>query len=138
MIAIDTNVLVYAIDDREPIKAAQASELINRLLSGDIPLVIPWQVAVEFMATLHRWEKAGRISRPATLAYLSRFVLSLPVKQPTVNTFSVALDLGLRHSLSYFDSLLLSACSELGVTTLYSEDMTSGSTYGTVTVINPF
>ncbi len=43
-----------------------------------------------------------------------------------------------RLSLSHWDSMLLAACIEAGVDTLYSEDLDAGTTYNTVTVINPF
>jgi predicted nucleic acid-binding protein len=41
-------------------------------------------------------------------------------------------------SLSHWDALLLAASEIAGATTLYSEDMQSGLTYGNVTVVNPF
>ena len=34
--------------------------------------------------------------------------------------------------------MLLAACVEAGIDTLYSEDLASGTTYDTVKVINPF
>ena len=48
------------------------------------------------------------------------------------------LDLSFRYSLSHWDSLLLAACVDAGVDTLYSEDLDAGMTYDTVTVVNPF
>jgi predicted nucleic acid-binding protein len=43
-----------------------------------------------------------------------------------------------RYSLSHWDSLLLAACEDAGVDTLYSEDLDDGMTYDAVTVVNPF
>lgn len=34
--------------------------------------------------------------------------------------------------------MLLAACKEAGVTTLYSEDMDSGTDYDGLTILNPF
>ena len=34
--------------------------------------------------------------------------------------------------------MLLAACVEAGVRTLYSEDLASGAQYDSVTVVNPF
>jgi len=136
MNAIDTNILVYAVDSTEPVKSRQAIHFIQSLRS--VPLVVPWQVAVEFLACLRRWEGAGRIRREDTEEYLKRFVLSLPIVHPTVNSLPLALGLTKQYSLSYWDSLLLAACIEAGVTTLYSEDLSSGVQSGTVKVLNPF
>jgi predicted nucleic acid-binding protein len=136
MNAIDANVLIYAVDDAEPEKSAIALTLLRSLDRRNS--VILWQTAVEFLACLRRWERAGRISRATTHEYLDQFVLSLPVSVPNVDVLRVALDLSLAHSLSHWDSLLLAACHEAGVTTLYSEDLTHGASYGSVRVINPF
>ncbi len=49
-----------------------------------------------------------------------------------------SLDLSSRYSLSHWDSMLLAACLEAEVDTLYSEDFSAGAAYDTVTVVNPF
>ena len=42
------------------------------------------------------------------------------------------------HSLSFWDALILAACMEAGVTRLYSEDLSSGGAFESVTIVNPF
>jgi predicted nucleic acid-binding protein len=138
MNAIDTNVLVYAVDGSEPAKQSQAVGLLETLSGEATRLVIPWQVAVEFVACLRRWEVAGRITRDDTLAYKAHLLDSPPIVMPSAAKLDLSLDLSGRYSLSYWDSLLLAACVEAGITTLYSEDLDSGMTYDSVTVINPF
>ena len=49
-----------------------------------------------------------------------------------------SLDLSSRYSLSHWDSMLIAACIDAGVRTLYSEDLGDGVAYDSVTVINPF
>jgi predicted nucleic acid-binding protein len=138
MNAVDTNILVYAVDATEPVKSGRSVELIRELAVASAPLVILWQVAAEFLACLRRWEDASRIERRDTEAYLSRFILTLPIVYPTSESLRLALDLSNRHSLSHWDSMMLAGCIEAGVTTLYSEDLTGGATYGSVQVVNPF
>jgi predicted nucleic acid-binding protein len=41
MNAVDTNVLVYAVDATEPKKSLRALDLIRELAGADTPLVIP-------------------------------------------------------------------------------------------------
>ena len=43
-----------------------------------------------------------------------------------------------RFSLSHWDAMLLAACKEAGVTTLFSEDMDPGTDYDGLTIVNPF
>lgn len=52
--------------------------------------------------------------------------------------FDYALELYERFSLSHWDSLLLAACADAGVTRLYSEDMQHGADIDGVKIINPF
>ncbi len=138
MNAVDTNVLVYAVDTAEPIKSRLAQELLKSLASEPLPLVVPWQVAAEFLTCMRRWEDSGRINRTDTNAYLNKFILSLPIIYPTANSLSIALDVSDKHSLSHWDSMLLAACVEAGIDTLYSEDFTHDTIYGTVKVLSPF
>ncbi len=62
----------------------------------------------------------------------------LPIIPPSAQVIDLALGLHSRHSLSHWDSLLLAACIEAGATILYSEDLSGGVIYDTVTVVNPF
>jgi predicted nucleic acid-binding protein len=138
MNAVDTNILVYAVDATEPEKSRRAIELIRDLAAADTPLILPWQVAAEFLACLRRWEDAGRIRRSDTDAYFNRFLATLPIVHPTVGSLRLSLDLSSRFSLSHWDSMLLAACVEVGVEVLYSEDLSHGAMYDSVKVINPF
>lgn len=92
MIAIDTNVLVYAVDSSEPAKQAKAIALLDALSKQSEPLVVPWQVAVEFVACLRRWENAGRMTRDDTRAYKSQFLDAQPVIMPTSAILQLSLD----------------------------------------------
>ncbi len=63
MIAVDTNILVYAADASEPEKQRLAVEFLEDLWTGNDSVILPWQVAVEYVACLRRWEARGRIER---------------------------------------------------------------------------
>jgi predicted nucleic acid-binding protein len=138
MNAVDTNILVYAIDATAPEKSSRAVALLRDLAAANRPLVVPWQVAGEFLACLRRWEDAGRIRRSDINAYFNKFIAALPIVHPTVASLRLSLDLSSRFSLSHWDSMLLAACIEVGVEVLYSEDLTNGATYDSIKVINPF
>lgn len=138
MNAIDTNVLVYAVDSFEPAKQAQAIQLLDSLSQKSEPLVLPWQVAAEFLACLRRWENASRITREITQAYKTRFLDVQPIIMPSPAILQVSLDLSDRYSLSHWDSLLIAACLDAGIDSLYTEDLDAGMIYDSVSIINPF
>jgi predicted nucleic acid-binding protein len=138
MNAIDTNVLVYALDDTEPAKQAKAQELIDRLVQPPVETVLPWQVAGELLSCLRKWESAGRITAADVEAHFRDVLAMFPLRIPTVSVFDIAFDLHTRFSLSHWDSTLLAACKEAGVTTLFSEDLDPGTNYDGLAVVNPF
>ena len=122
MNGIDTNVFVYALDADEPVKQTKAQALLQRLAPAAGSTVLRWQVAVEFLSNLRRRESAGRISATEVEAHFRDFLSMFPLVVPTARIFSTYFDLQARFSLSHWDALLLAACKEVGVTTLYSED----------------
>jgi predicted nucleic acid-binding protein len=138
MNAVDTNVLVYFVDESEPAKQAKATELLERLAGDDTVTAVPWQVAVEFLSCLRRWENERRINRSTTLAHIEKLEATFPCVMPSRSLLRTSLDLSSRFSLSHWDSLLLAACKDAGVATLYSEDLDDGMTYDSVRVVNPF
>lgn len=138
MNAVDTNVLVYFVDESEPAKRTRATELLERLGAEETETVLLWQVAAEFLSCLRRWENEGRIDRTTTLAHLELLEATFGCVLPSRPLLRTSLELSSRYSLSHWDSLLLAACLDARVGTLFSEDLDDGMTYDTVTVVNPF
>jgi predicted nucleic acid-binding protein len=138
MNAIDTNVFVYLIDHTEPDKQQRAAELIQQARQDRGSTLLPWQVAGEYLNCLRRWEREGRLPTNDVEPYLSRVTRLFPLAFPTSQVLTISLDLTSRYSLSHWDSMLLAACVDAGVDTLYSEDLDNGMTYDSVTVVNPF
>jgi predicted nucleic acid-binding protein len=138
MNAADTNVLVYAFDDTEPAKRDCALALLAdfRREPDEHPLL--WQVAGEFLNALRVFERRGQIAPTDVENHFSRIVSAFPLALPTGAIFARSFDLRSKFSLSHWDSMLLAAAKETGVTTLYSEDMTDGCDYDGVVVVNPF
>ena len=137
MNAVDTNVLIYRLDRADPAKQAKARELLRRLSSEPTPTLLLWQVLGELMRQLRSWEDQGQITRAALLHYVATIRKLFPVAMPTSQVADRALDLAGRFSLSHWDSMLLGACKEAGVTTLYTEDMGAPATYDAVQLVNP-
>ena len=138
MNAVDTNVYVYALDADEAAKQAKALELLDRLAPHPAQTVLLWQVASEFLNQLRKWETKGKLASSAVESAFHRFRAMFPLRIPGESIFKVSFDLRARFSLSHWDSMIVAACKEAGVTTLYSEDLDARTNYDGLVVVNPF
>lgn len=135
MIAVDTNVLVYSIDADDPEKGDKAAALLRSL--DPARTVLLWQVVCEFGAVVDRRRRRGTMdvdARDAIDMWLGIFHLAIPSRA----ALEVAWGLVRESQVSYWDALLLGACSEAGVTTLYTEDAQSSAVLRGVQMVNPF
>jgi predicted nucleic acid-binding protein len=87
---------------------------------------------------LRKWESKGQFTSAATESAFGRFRALFALRIPTESVLQVSFDLRSRFRLSHWDSMLLAACKESGVTTLDSEDLAAGMNYDGVTIVNPF
>ena len=133
MIAIDTNVLIYACDQSEPHKQTIALDLIAASTDG----ILLWQVACEFLAASRKLSKQGFTSAQAWNR-LREFQDLLPLVLPTAANLTQARELHVARGVSLWDALVIAACLEAGVDVLYSEDVPAVEAFKTVRVINPF
>lgn len=138
MIAIDTNVFIYAIDARDPTKKAKARALLRQLATPPINAVLLWQVAGELTSQLRSWRDAKRISDRAFRRYLQVFRRLFPLTMPAATVLDRALALADQHSLSHWDSMIVAACVEAGIDRLYTEDMGSPRKIDGVQLLHPF
>jgi predicted nucleic acid-binding protein len=61
-----------------------------------------------------------------------------PLVLPTEPALDRALSYAYTYTLSHWDSMLVAACAESGISTLYTEDMGAPRKIDTVELINPF
>ena len=133
MNAVDTNVLIYAHDSREPQKQTTAVSLIESQIDG----VLLWQVACEYLSASRKLESQGYSLQQAWRdIHDLRSVWTTIL--PTWNILSRAENLLGSFSLSFWDALIVAACLEGGVERLYTEDFGAYPTVNGLEVINPF
>lgn len=133
MDAVDTNVLIYSRDPRDPQKQAAANALLASLTDG----VLLWQVACEYIAASRKLEKFGYDVGQA-MADVADMRTAWETPLPTWKVIDRAEQLLKRYSLSFWDALLVAACLEAGVTRLYTEDFDDSLRAEGLEVINPF
>ncbi len=131
---VDTNVLVYAVDDSEPEKREIARQLLGSTAYGR--LVLSSQILGEFYVTVTR-----KLPRPipadqaaATLDWLEL----LPVVSIDTSLVKSAVEISRSEQLSYWDGLVVAAATRGGCERLLSEDLNDGQRFGPVRVENPF
>jgi predicted nucleic acid-binding protein len=134
MNAVDTNVLIYAHDPRNPVKQNKAVALIASLTDG----VLLWQVACEYVAASRKLAPFG-LNPQQSFADLKRLRGVWTLALPTWAVLDTAERLMATDNLSFWDAMIVAACMENGIHTLYSEDFDCSTTSLTgVTIINPF
>ena len=130
---VDTNVLIYADDARDPRKRDRARALIRELMR-DRRGVLSLQVLQEFFAAATR--KLGMTAEDARrrVVLYARFdIVTL-----TPSDLLAAIDLHRLHRLSIWDCLIMRAALNANCTKLHSEDLSDGFVVDSLTVRNPF
>jgi predicted nucleic acid-binding protein len=136
---VDSNVLVYRFDLRDPLKQRTADELLR---AGAGSLVLPHQALVEFFAAVVRPRRdlGGAPLLPPEEARLETegLMAQFRVVYPNRDVVQTALRGTAMYGLSWFDAHLWAYAEVYGFAEILSEDFTHGRHYGTVRVVNPF
>jgi predicted nucleic acid-binding protein len=132
---VDTNVLLYAYDTSAGSRHTAARALVGQLgraRRGAISV----QVLQEFYVNATR-----KIAAPLTadqararLQVLSRWTTHCPLPTDVLQAIAIAQD----NTLSFWDAMIVRSASQLGCTTLWTEDLNAGQRIEGVTVANPF
>ena len=133
-IFIDTNILVYAHDPQDLGKQEIAQALLRKLWR-DRSGVLSTQVLIEF------YNAATRKLKPAMSRHEARTIMtdySTWCSNTRPRHLVSASVLEERHSLSWWDALIVAAALRSGASTLLSEDMQHGQKFGLLTIRNPF
>ena len=134
MIAVDTNILVYAADAAAGEHHEVAKAVLGRAVATG-GLVLPRQVLGEFCHVALR--KAGHAP-----AWVEEFVAVwgtlARVEGHNLADIRAALRAHAAHNLPFWDALVWAVCERHGVELLLSEDFQDGRRLGGVTFADPF
>ena len=134
MVFIDSNVWLYLLLAQQSLaKSSIAHALIQNNRQN---IAISSQVVIEVAGNLLR---KGNFSEPQIAKFIADAYKDYSVVDVSEKIMIRASKLRGKYSLSYFDSLIVSAALETNCTTLYSEDMHDGLVVeNTLTIMNPF
>jgi predicted nucleic acid-binding protein len=131
---VDTNVLVYTVDDTEPEKQDIARQVLGSNRYGEF--VLSAQILSEFYVTVTR-----KLTKPMSEAKAAEVVgwLSLRSRVWIDNELvKSAIQTSRSAQISYWDGLVVAAAARAGCERLLTEDLNDGQVIGSVCIENPF
>lgn len=132
---VDTNVFLYALDQRQDDRHDIAARILEQLWESKQG-VVSTQVLQELYVNLTRKLRKS-MTRPRARGIVERYA-AWPVHQVTPEDILSASELEQRHTLAFWDALIVVAAQRLGAVQLLTEEMQSGRTFGGVRIANPF
>ncbi len=130
---VDTNILVYSLDNNFPKKKTQSREIILKLLTENSG-VLSTQVFQEFyyvsVQKLH--------SDPNSIKSLLKHFEKFEVIQINTTLIYDAIDCSLSNTISFWDALIVVAAISANCNKIYSEDLNNGQMIKGIEIVNPF
>lgn len=134
MIAIDSNILVYAQQDTDDLNRHSAAfEIVAK--SALIGAIVPVQVLGEFLNVCrNKLKLTPRDSVEQVADYLAVFRCPSTITDDLL-TAALTAD---QFQLQFFDALIIAVAKRAGAAVLLSEDMHDGLDIGGLKIVNPF
>jgi predicted nucleic acid-binding protein len=132
---LDTNVLVYLFDRRDPRRSTIAAGLVAA--AAEREAMISFQVVQETLNVLTR-RLDPPLSAADARAALDDVLAPLWRIGPSRELYAAALDLRERYGFGFYDSLIVAAALAGGCSRLLSEDLQHGQQIDALRIENPF
>ena len=132
---VDSNVMVYSRDLREPTKQARATAWLKAALKNG-ELIISPQIVDETCSVLLRREKDQR--RHAEVHAFARGLLRWCKAPLDADVVDHAISIHEQHHLSWYDCPMVASAMEVGADYLLTEDLQDGRRFGRLRIVDPF
>lgn len=134
MIALDTNILIYAISPEDALgRTALALDLLDRL--GAVRPILPLQVVGEYLNVARRH---AAIDLSEAVIRIEAIMDVHRCEPSRLQDYLAAIEISVRFKLAYFDSLIVAVARRAGASLLLSEDMQDGLDIDGIKILNPF
>ena len=130
---IDTNVIVYANDKKDPVKQQKSITIVKDFLDSGFG-VLSTQVLQEYAVTALRKLHQRRDVIIHNLVLLE----SMEVVLPTPKLVQKAVELQELYRISFWDACIIAQAEAAGGVTILSEDLNPGQFYSGIRLVNPF
>lgn len=138
---VDTNLLVYRFDPRDPAKQRIATKVLREGQRTD-SVVLAHQAIVEFVAAVTRarpdLQGAPLVAMEDALLEAESLLAQFPVVYPNADVVTAAARGVAAYRLAWFDAHLWAHAEVFGIPEILSEGFEHGRHYGRVRVTNPF
>jgi predicted nucleic acid-binding protein len=132
--SLDSNILVYTADNRDPGRQAAAIEIMVRAARHDCVLTL--QALTEFFHAVTRKRLAPRTDAADQVRdWMDLFIIT---PGATTGAVLTALDATLAGRFQFYDALLLATAREAGCAAVISEDMADGAELDGLRIIAAF
>ncbi|MBL7006463.1 MAG: PIN domain-containing protein [Spirochaetia bacterium] len=132
-IFIDTNILVYTLDNKDKERKKKAREIIKNVIDT-YQAVISTQVIKEFYVVA---TKKLNID-PIIVKNIIHNFHNMEIVNNDLEIIEQAIDISVISQLSFWDSLIIAAAERSNCEYIISEDLNAGQIYRGVELINPF
>ena len=130
---LDSNILIYAVDESQPDKYERACDIVEAAIRGN-GFLISAQVLNEFASVMYRkFKKSDKEIRE--LLSIAGTMKTVPVLPEWTQ---LAIDIKEKYGLQFYDSLLLAAARANDCQEFWSEDLNDGQMYCGIKAVNPF
>ncbi|HME27290.1 MAG TPA: PIN domain-containing protein [Acetobacteraceae bacterium] len=132
--SLDSNVLVYAADDRDPARQGSALDIITRAAQCDC--VLTPQALSEFF---HAVTRKGIMPRMEAAEQVRDWITTFTVTPgATAASVLTAAQASAAGRFQFYDALLLATARDAGCSACISEDMADGAALDGVRVVTAF
>jgi len=130
---LDTNIIIYANDERDKVKQDKALQLITDLMkdnTGTISTQVLQEYASVALRKLH--QKYEIIIRQIKL------LESFEVVRQSPEMIRRALEIMYSYKIGFWDSCIISNAEYANCSVIYSENLNGGQYYSGIRIVNPF
>lgn len=131
-IFLDTNILVYTLDNQDKGKQKKARSLLYEAALSDL-LIISTQVLQEFYVVATK--KLG--VDPLYAKNMIHNFFKMEVIESDPDMIMQAIDISIISQISYWDSLIIAAAEKGRCDCIYSEDLNPEQVYRGIRLVNP-
>lgn len=133
---LDTNILLYFVDEAEPEEKARAKEVVERETQAGT-MLLSTQVLQEFYNNATR-KLQEPLDAEAAERSVKRFIEISTVVQVDIAVILAAISRTKTMSVSFWDALIVEAAHKGGADKLLTEDLQDGQIVDGLQIENPF
>ena len=129
---LDTNILIYQLDSRDPIKQKRCREIVRTVVSNH-EAVISTQILQEFYVACTMKLKI----KPILVKGIMHGFENMEVVTIGIDLINNAIDASIQYQISFWDSLVVVSAESAKCQHLLTEDLNEGQIIRNVRIRNP-